>query len=292
MTKPEGNSKLWALVITLIITLSISIGIVWYNQSNKGSEFKYEIYDKVEDVEPPPLDNKVENIIPSKDDSAANIKRVAIIIDDLGWNKESADALLNIEAPISFAILPHLPFSKIIADEAGLKHRDVLLHLPMEPYGYPNKDPGIKPLTDDMNKNDIEALMKDYISEIPHIVGMNNHMGSKFTENERGMRYVMEILKDKNLFFVDSFTTPKSLAYQTAKALGVKTARRQVFLDNEEDEEYIKGQIEKLIAFARKDNSAIGIGHPHPQTINVLQKMVPVMKENGIEIVPVSELVN
>ena len=292
MTKPEGNSKLWALVITVIITLSISIGIVWYNQSNKGSEFKYEIYDKVEDIEPPPVDNKIENITPSKDDSGANIKRVAIIIDDLGWNKESADALLNIEAPISFAILPHLPFSKIIADEAGLKHRDVLLHLPMEPYGYPHKDPGIKPLTDDMNKNDIEALMKDYISEIPHIVGMNNHMGSKFTENERGMRYVMEILKDKNLFFVDSFTTPKSLAYQTAKALGVKTARRQVFLDNEEDEEYIKGQIEKLIAFARKDNSAIGIGHPHPQTINVLQKMVPLMKENGIEIVPVSELVN
>jgi len=142
MTKPEGNFKLWALVITLIITLSISIGIVWYNQSNKGSEFKYEIYDKVEDIEPPPVDNKSENIPPSKDDSRANIKRVAIIIDDLGWNKESADALLNIEAPISFAILPHLPFSKIIADEAGLKHRDVLLHLPMEPYGYPHKDPG------------------------------------------------------------------------------------------------------------------------------------------------------
>ena len=117
-------------------------------------------------------------------------------------------------------------------------------------------------------------------------------MGSKFTENERGMRYVMEILKDKNLFFIDSFTTPKSLAYQTAKALGVKTARRQVFLDNEEDEEYIKGQIEKLITIARKDNTAIGIGHPHSQTINALQKMVPLMKEKGIEIVPVSELVN
>ena len=292
MTKPEGNSKLWALVITVIITLSISIGIVWYNQSNKGSEFKYEIYDKVEDIEPPPVDNKSENIPPSKDDSRANIKRVAIIIDDLGWNKESADALLNIDAPICFAILPHLPFSKIIADEAGLKHRDVLLHLPMEPYGYPHKDPGIKPLTDDMNKNDIEALIKDYISEIPHIVGINNHMGSKFTENERGMRYVMEILKDKNLFFIDSFTTPKSLAYQTAKTLGVKTARRQVFLDNEEDEEYIKGQIEKLIIIAQRDNFAIGIGHPHPQTINVLQKMVPLMKEKGIEIVPVSELVN
>lgn len=288
----DGNSKLWALVITVIITLSISIGIVWYNHSNKGSEFKYEIYDKVEDFEPPPVDNKSENIPPSKDDSGANVRRVAIIIDDLGWNKESADALLNIDAPICFAILPHLPFSKIIADEAGLKHRDVLLHLPMEPYGYPHKDPGIKPLTDDMSKNDIEALIKDYISEIPHIVGMNNHMGSKFTENERGMRYVMEILKDKNLFFVDSFTTPKSLAYQTAKTSGVKTARRQVFLDNEEDEEYIKGQIEKLIALARKDNTAIGIGHPHPQTINALQKMIPLMKEKGIEVVPVSDLVN
>ncbi|MBI5748156.1 MAG: divergent polysaccharide deacetylase family protein [Nitrospinae bacterium] len=288
----DGNSKLWAIIVTIIIALSISLGILWYNHRNKGLEFKYEIYDKVEDVELPPADNKSENIPQSKDASRANVRRVAIIIDDLGWNKESADALLNIDAPICFAILPHLPFSKIIADEAGLKHRDVLLHLPMEPYGYPHKDPGMKPLTDDMNKNDMEALIKDYISEIPHIVGINNHMGSKFTENERGMRYVMEILKDKNLFFVDSFTTPKSLAYQTAKASGVKTARRQVFLDNEEDEEYIKGQIEKLITIARKDNNAIGIGHPHPQTINVLQKMVPLMKENGIEIVPVSELVN
>jgi len=289
----DGNSKLWAIIFTIIIALSISLGILWYNQQrNKKLEFKYEIYDKVEDFEPPPVDNKSENISPSKDYSGANVRRVAIIIDDLGWNKESADALLNIDAPICFAILPHLPFSKIIADEAGLKHRDVLLHLPMEPYGYPHKDPGIKPLTDDMNKNDIEALIKDYISEIPHIVGINNHMGSKFTENERGMRYVMEILKDKNLFFIDSFTTPKSLAYQTAKTLGVKTARRQVFLDNEEDEEYIKGQIEKLIIIAQRDNFAIGIGHPHPQTINVLQKMVPLMKENGIEIVPVSELVN
>ena len=287
----DGNSKLWAIVFTIIITLSISLGILWHKQ-DKNIEFKYEIYDKVKDFEPPAVDNKSENISPSKDDSRANVKRVAIIIDDLGWNKESADALLNIDAPICFAILPHLPFSKIIADEAGLKHRDVLLHLPMEPYGYPHKDPGIKPLTDDMNKNDMELLIKDYISEIPHIVGINNHMGSKFTENERGMKYVMEILKDKNLFFVDSFTTPKSLAYQTAKASGVKTARRQVFLDNEEDEEYIKGQIEKLIALAQKDNTAIGIGHPHPQTINALQKMVPLMKENGIEIVPVSELVN
>jgi polysaccharide deacetylase 2 family uncharacterized protein YibQ len=288
----DGNSKLWALVIAVIITLSISVGIVWYNQKDKGSEFKYEIYDKVEDIEPPPVDNKGENALLPKEGSAVDVKKVAIIIDDLGWNKESADALLNIDAPICFAILPHLPFSKIIADEAGLKHRDVLLHLPMEPHGYPDKDPGMKPLTDDMNKDDMESLIKDYISEIPHIVGINNHMGSKFTENEKGMRYVMEILKDKNLFFVDSFTTPKSLAYHIAKESGVKTARRQVFLDNEEDEEYIKGQIEKLIIIAQRDNTAIGIGHPHPQTINALQKMVPLMKEKGIEIVPVSELVN
>lgn len=162
----------------------------------------------------------------------------------------------------------------------------------MEPQGYSNKDEKIKPLTVEMGRSDMEILIKDYISAIPHIAGVNNHMGSKLTEIEEPMKYVMEILKDKNLFFVDSRTTPKSLAYQVAKVYGVKTARRNVFLDNREDEEYIRGQIEELIHIAYRDGSAIGIGHPHPQTISAIHKMIPLIKERGIEIVPVSELVN
>ncbi|MBI3599790.1 MAG: divergent polysaccharide deacetylase family protein [Nitrospinae bacterium] len=287
----DGNSKLWAVVFTIIITLSISLGILWYKQDkNKEIAFKYEIYDHVEDTKPDET-NTVPPPPPLVKEEQGGIK-VAIIIDDLGWNKDIADELLNIAAPISFSILPHLPFSKIIAEEAGLKNRDVLLHLPMEAHGYSHEDQGLKPLTDKMNKDDIESTIKDYISSIPHIVGVNNHMGSKFTESGEAMKYLMEIVKSKNLFFVDSRTTPKSLAYQTAKSNGVKTARRNVFLDNKEDEEYIKGQIEELIKSANRNGFAIGIGHPHPQTIAAIQKMISVIKEKGIEIVPVSELVN
>jgi polysaccharide deacetylase 2 family uncharacterized protein YibQ len=288
----DGNSKLWAVVLTTIIALSISLGILWYKEDkNKKIGFKYEIYDHVEDTKPDEATNTVPPPQTLIKEGQGRIK-VAIIIDDLGWNKEIADELLNIDAPISFSILPHLPFSKTIAEDAGLKNRDVLLHLPMESHGYSQEDQGIKPLTDIMNKDDMEALVKDYISSIPHIVGVNNHMGSKFTESEKPVKYLMEIMKNKNLFFVDSRTTAKSLAYQTAKSNDVKTARRNVFLDNKEDEKYIKGQIEELIKSANKNGSAIGIGHPHPQTIAAIQKMVAVIKEKGIEIVPVSELVN
>ncbi|MBI4378960.1 MAG: divergent polysaccharide deacetylase family protein [Nitrospinae bacterium] len=288
-----GLKILWGVVATIIIALSISLGIVWSKKNGyERTEFKYGVYDRIDDNSPLDSDNKTDEALSSKGDLKSDVKRIAIIIDDLGWDKGPADDLFNIDAPISFSILPNLPFSKIIADEAGLKNRDVLLHLPMEPQGYSNKDEKIKPLTVEMGRSDMEILIKDYISAIPHIAGVNNHMGSKLTEIEEPMKYVMEILKDKNLFFVDSRTTPKSLAYQVAKVYGVKTARRNVFLDNREDEEYIRGQIEELIHIAYRDGSAIGIGHPHPQTISAIHKMIPLIKERGIEIVPVSELVN
>ncbi|MEK6590135.1 MAG: divergent polysaccharide deacetylase family protein [Nitrospinota bacterium] len=288
-----GLKILWTLVSTIIIALSISLGIVWSKKDGyKRIEFKYGFYDRMDDNSPFDSDNNTEEALSSKGGLESDVKRIAIIIDDLGWDKGPADDLLNINAPISFSILPNLPFSKIIADEAGLKNRDVLLHLPMEPHGHSYKDDKIKPLTVEMGKNDMVILIKDYISAIPHIAGVNNHMGSKLTEIEEPMKYIMEILKDKNLFFVDSRTTPKSMAYQVARVYGVKTARRNVFLDNREDEKYISGQIEELIHIAIKNGSAIGIGHPHPQTIAAIQKMVPLIKEKGIEIVPVSELVN
>lgn len=283
--KKSGFYKLWAIIFTIIIILLVSLGIVLYKQNgNKNREFRYEVYDRI------PLE--LENSIVSKDSLKSNVKKLAIIIDDLGWNKEIAKAFLDIDASISFSILPNLKFSKAIADEAGFKGRDVLLHLPMEPHGDIAEPPFLKQLTDKMDKDDMNILITDYISSIPHIVGVNNHMGSKFTENGQYTKYVMEILKNKNLFFIDSFTTPKSMGYQTAKKSGVKTARRNVFLDNIEDEEYIKGQIEKLINLSQKNGFAIGIGHPHHQTLSALQKMVAVIKEKGIEIVPVSELVN
>lgn len=285
------NFKAWAVVFTLAIIILIGSGIIWYKQNkSKEVKFKYEVYDRAENIEPVKI-NEISP--PDKSIKSDDVKKkVAIIIDDLGWNKEVANTLLNIDISISFSILPHLPFSKLIANEVGLKNRDILLHLPMEPHGNHHEIPGIKQLTEAMNKDDMEMLIKDYISAIPHVVGVNNHMGSKLTESEQSITYVMEILKNKNLFFIDSLTTSKSLAYKVAKTYGVKTARRNVFLDNIEDEEYIKQQIDELIKIAQENGSAIGIGHPHSKTIAVLQKMVPLMKEKGIEVVPISELVN
>ncbi|MBI5286105.1 MAG: divergent polysaccharide deacetylase family protein, partial [Deltaproteobacteria bacterium] len=127
---------------------------------------------------------------------------------------------------------------------------------------------------------------------VPHINGVNNHMGSRFTEDDRRMRVMLEVVKERGLYFLDSKTTSHSSAYRLARGMGIRAADRQVFLDNEQDVEYIKKQVERLIEVAKDKGSAIAIGHPHPATLSALKEMVPMLKEAGVEITPLSSLVN
>lgn len=214
--------------------------------------------------------------------------KIAIVIDDLGGEKKISQELLRSDLPITFSILPFTPFSKTLAREAHRKGREVILHLPMEPHGYPQVRPGEGVLLEEMDEASfLHQLSKD-IEAVPYIKGVSNHMGSRLMEDPEKMRIVFAELKRRGLFFLDSRTTPQTIGLQVAQSVGLKALERSIFIDNSLTEEDIKRQLEQLIQISLSKGKAIGIGHPHPSTLKFLKEMIPKMKEKGIELVPLS----
>ena len=218
--------------------------------------------------------------------------KIAIIIDDVGWKRASAERLLLIEEPITLAIIPKVDFSEEIAKLALERGREVLVHLPMEPYPPSVIAPEEGGVTTDMSDEEIRQIVIESIDSLPQAVGLNNHKGSKFTEDEKKMELVLNEVKSKNLYFIDSRTSSQSIGFQVANQLGIKAGSRDVFLDNEAgDIDYTKGQIVEMMEVAKKYGYAIGIGHPHSSTIEALIEMIPQVKNQGIRLVYASELV-
>ena len=214
--------------------------------------------------------------------------KIAIVIDDLGVENKLSQELLRSDLPITFSILPFTPFSKTLAREAHRKGREVILHLPMEPHGYPQVRPGEGVLLEEMDEASfLHQLSKD-IEAVPYIKGVSNHMGSRLMEDPEKMRIVFAELKRRGLFFLDSRTTPQTIGFQVAQSMGLKALERSIFIDNSLTEEDIKRQLEQLIQISLSKGKAIGIGHPHPSTLKFLKEMIPKMKEKGIELVPLS----
>ena len=216
--------------------------------------------------------------------------RIAIVIDDLGYDRQTGRALLRLDAPLSFSVFPFAPHSRELAMEASEEGRDVLLHLPMEPKGYPGQNPGEGRLLTTMGEKQLLAQLDRDLSAVPYVKGVNNHMGSKFTENSELMRIVLKDIGQRGLFFLDSRTTPHTVGFRVAQELGIKTGQRSVFLDNDRDVAKIKTQLAELVALSKKNGHAIGIGHPHPETLRALREALPSLRDNGIEVVPVSML--
>jgi len=217
---------------------------------------------------------------------------VAIVIDDLGQDMKQAQDIATLRAKVTMAIMPGLTHSKKIADLAAQNGREVLLHLPME-YRGKNGKPAPGMLRSDMTPMEFLNTLSSDLGSVPGAIGVNNHEGSSLTENKEAMKFLMAELKARNLFFLDSLTSAGSVAYATAKEFGLKTAKRDVFLDNEGDNSaYIRKQFEELTDVAKKHGKAIGIGHPHPATINELRKWLAEAGNHGIEVVPVSRIVN
>lgn len=225
-----------------------------------------------------------------KQKTAATGVKIVIIMDDLGNNLGIAKELMNMDQRITFSVLPKLKYSKQIAEEASLKNKEVILHLPMEPLSRKNK-PGPGSITDDMTPEEIQKQVEDDIKSVPHIVGMNNHMGSKAASNANVMESVLSVVKQEGLFYVDSVTSAKSKGYNTAQKLNLPAAKRDVFLDGIQDKKYVKSQIKKLVEIAKKKGLAVGIGHPHQSTVDALKEMLPQLEKEGIQIVPASEVV-
>jgi polysaccharide deacetylase 2 family uncharacterized protein YibQ len=221
--------------------------------------------------------------------------KIVIIIDDLGLNKILIDRLLEIPATFNFAILPHLPYSQYAAEMAYRRGWDVILHLPMEPKnssGYTGVDAGDGVLLVGLPRNEILAKLENNLASVPYIKGVNNHMGSRFTESGELMEVVLQRIKSRGLFFVDSKTSQNTAGFTVAKKLGMRAAERDVFLDRAlGGPNYVRSQIEKLISISKRKGFAIGICHPYPVTVEVLSEMVPKIKKE-VEMVAVSNVVN
>ncbi len=218
--------------------------------------------------------------------------KVAIVIDDLGYDGKLAKRFLKIEGPLSFSVLPHGTFSKSIARRIHEAGQELLLHLPMEPTGYPEVNPGVGALLVEMTDVELVQTLRKSLDAFPHVKGVNNHMGSKFCENESKLRPVMLELNTRGLFFLDSRTTSKTKAYAVAQQLHVPSAERNVFLDNIQNPRAIRAQLNRLTELARLRGRAIGIAHPHEVTLEVLRREVPKLSGKGVELVPVSQLVH
>ncbi|MBW6512140.1 MAG: divergent polysaccharide deacetylase family protein [Desulfuromonadaceae bacterium] len=223
--------------------------------------------------------------------STAKVRpRIALIVDDLGRDVRIVRRLLALETDLSFSILPGETYAQRVAELAHGQNREVLIHLPMEPHGYPEKNPGADALMVGMTAEGLRTRMDKFVAQVPYAVGGNNHMGSRFTEDREGMRTVVDYLRDKNIFFIDSLTSHNSLAMETARGARVPTAVRDVFLDNVPEVDAIVRELRKLVEVAKRRGRAIGICHPYPETLAALEQEIPLLQSSDLQFVPVSAL--
>jgi len=219
--------------------------------------------------------------------SIAEKAKISIIIDDIGYRKTDCD-VLKLPQNITLSVLPHTPYGKSLALEGFNKHHEIMLHIPMEAENGKFLGPG--GLTHEMTEQGIRKNLQAAFEEVPFAIGINNHMGSLLTTRPQSMLWVMQFLKEKDVVFVDSITSAKSQASSIAKQLGVPSLERDIFLDNNLRHEYIAKQFALLIERAKERKMAIAIAHPHPETIHALLKLLPLLDQQSIELVPVSQL--
>ncbi len=217
---------------------------------------------------------------------------IAIVIDDMGDRLQAGLRVIRLPGDVTCSILPGTPYSKQLAQTAHKHGKQVMLHLPMEATHKHPLGPG--GITLHMTQQEFVGAVEKDIASIPHVSGVNNHMGSLLTQHPGHMQWLMEVMRDyPNLFFVDSRTTVKSVALRIAKEHQIPSARRDVFLDDDPSPEAIASQFDKLIKIAKTTGSAIGIGHPYGNTIELLEKKLPdLLEREGVQLVPVSQIIS
>jgi polysaccharide deacetylase 2 family uncharacterized protein YibQ len=217
--------------------------------------------------------------------------RVAIVIDDLGDSLESARAVLALEPPVTVAVIPFRPASTAVAAAAVQRGREVILHLPLEPEREDGMHGAAGFLRTGMPAVHLERQLDADLASVPYIVGVNGHMGSRFTRDPLAMERLLAALRTRGLFFLDSRTSPDSVAAATAARLRVPFAERALFLDHDPSPTAVERALADLTRTARRRGEAIAIGHPHATTISALEPWLREAARQGISIVPASALV-
>jgi len=217
---------------------------------------------------------------------------IGIVIDDFGYrNDEISDGFLELDARLTYAIIPGHRYSTSFGEKAVESGYEVIVHMPMENTGKTYGEEEFVLMTT-MDNETIERRLNNALKEIPTAIGMNNHQGSKASADQNVMSNIAKVMKERGLFFLDSRTTIETIGETTMEIFGVPTARRNIFLDNEDDEEKIEKQLMKLVKRSEEVGSAIGIGHVKPKTLNVLSDQIPKLKKKGYKFEFVSKMLH
>ena len=223
---------------------------------------------------------------------AQSAPRIAIIIDDLGYHLAAGHRAVALPGPVACAILPDTPGSVRLAQAAWQSGKEVLVHLPMQSmHRHGAMEPGS--ITLDTTRQGLADTFANALATVPFAVGINGHRGSLLTQHPGHMSWLMEeILMAGGLYFVDSYTTHRSVALRMAAEKGVPSIKRDVFLDSDPAPEMVAREFERLKYLARQRGLAVAIGHPYPETLAFLERAIPGLVEEGIELVPLSELIH
>ena len=229
---------------------------------------------------------------PSLDISGTGLPGIALIIDDLGNQGKQGRHVVRLPGPVACAFLPHAPFTATLARQAHLLNKEVMLHLPMQADDHEQalKEKGV--LTFEMTQHQFLATLQEDLGAVPHVSGINNHMGSLLTRHHGKMTWLMKSISEQgSLFFVDSRTTDETVAGSIAHAYGIPSVERNIFLDNDPAPEAIRAQFRRLLDIARRQGTALGIGHPHAATLEVLRDEIGNLETQGVELIPVARLI-
>lgn len=228
------------------------------------------------------------NAVPSAADKTK--PRIVIIIDDMGLDRKHTRAAMDLPGPLTFAFLPYAGDLKKQTEMAKSKGHELMVHMPMEPINQ-DLNAGPEVLKISSSPEVFAKTLNDGLGAFDGYVGINNHMGSRMTQDPDGMKRVMAELKKRGLLFVDSKTISTSVAEDEARTAGIPYAARDVFLDHEETSQAVHGALDKLEREALKKGLAIAIGHPKEETINALRGWLPTLQAKGITLVPISAAV-
>lgn len=221
--------------------------------------------------------------------SAQAIPEIAIIIDDIGYNRTSGRAAIELPQAYAYAILPFSPHAENLAELANASGKDVMVHLPMEA-DHDNQFLGPGALRVDMSRDEVKRALDLSLAAVPHAIGVNNHMGSRLTRTTEPMEFLMQALHEHgNYFFVDSRTTSDSVALAAAINVKLASAARNVFIDHDQSRDGIHRELARLIEAAKRRGHALGIAHPHKATIEILREFVP--EQYGVHLVPIAQYV-
>ena len=274
-----------------ILTFIILILLIIMKKMDDESKEQY-LQDKMVEVEKKKEEKDSSDVILPKKPTPILKGVIGIVIDDFGYrNDEISDGFLELDARLTYAIIPGHRYSTSFGEKAVESGYEVIVHMPMENTGKTYGEEEFVLMTT-MDNETIERRLNNAIEEIPTAIGMNNHQGSKASADQNVMSNVAKVMKERGLFFLDSRTTIETIGETTMEIFDVPTARRNIFLDNEDDEEKIEKQLMKLVKRSEEVGSAIGIGHVKPKTLNVLSDQIPKLKKKGYKFEFVSKMLH